>query len=175
MVENMLARDLRSYLADRLNGFSLPSQAGRGEPETRRTPQIVNGYLPPKRSTATDDFPFIVVRPESGRTSPESTSVDVSIIVGCYSETYDGHEDCINVMAKIRQALIDLPCGTLSQRYQFDGDLSWSLADEQPWPYWELTISTSWTLNAPQAQCDDFITTGGKWHDEEETVGTGAD
>lgn len=167
MVENELARDLRAYLADRLSSFTLPAQVVKGQPEKRRTPQIVNGYLPPKRANASDDFPFVIVRAESGKSDQSSTSVDVVILVGCYTEAFDGHEDCINVMAKIRQALFDLRCGTLSRRYQFNGDLSWNLSPEQPWPYWELQISTSWTLIAPQHQDDEFLTTGGGWNGED--------
>lgn len=164
MVENLLLRDLRKYLGSRLK-IETPLQGVGGvctknDEPLRRTPKIINGYLPPKRSNPDDDFPFVLVRPDSGKTVFDATTVDVSILVGCFSDGFDGHEDCLNVMAKIRQAIYDLPNATLNDKYEFRGEFSWQLPEQQQWPYWAVEIQTSWLLIAPQFSLDKSLTIG---------------
>lgn len=157
MVENLLAKELRDYLAERFRQYGLPAQGGN----SRRVPQIVNGYLPPKRSGKDDDFPFVLVRVQSGKTVHDATTAEVLFIVGCYSEDFDGHEYCLNVMAEIRNALFSLPNATLSDKYEFRSEFSWSLVADQPWPYWELRINTQWVMVAPPIDADDYLALGG--------------
>ena len=156
MIETHLTRDLREYLRERLADGRLPLKSGG-----TRAPAIVNGYLPPKRTKETDDFPFVLVRADRGETSPDATTVSVSIIVGVYSEDFDAHDICLSVMAKIRQALYDLPCGTLSERYQFRPGFSWENFPEQGWPYWQLDIKTEWLLVAPEIAPAEYTILGG--------------
>ena len=101
MVENELTRAIRELVAKAVKNFALPTKPERGFAEGElRAPQIVNGYLPPKRQGSKDDFPFVLVRADEGSTDQDSTEVRVSIIVGTYSEEYDGHEYCMNVMSR---------------------------------------------------------------------------
>lgn len=79
----------------------------------------------------------------------------VSIIVGTYSEEYDGHEYCLNVMARIRTALCSLPgmvlwpidtgCNTRS---------SGAPMRSNPYPYWPARhaddMQTTWDIRTPQ-------------------------
>ena len=110
----------------------------------------MNGYLPPKRQGSKDDFPFVLVRADEGSTDQDSTEVRVSIIVGTYSEEYDGHEYCMNVMSRIRTALCSLPGMVLANRYRLKHPIKWSTYAEQPYPYWQLDMQTTWDIRTPQ-------------------------
>ena len=156
MIETQLTRDLREYLSVELSDLRLPMKSGG-----TRAPAVVNGYLPPKRTKESDDFPFVLVRADRGETSPDATTVSVSIIVGVYSDDFDAHDICLSVMAKIRQALYDLPHGTLSERYQFRPGLSWENFPEQGWPYWQLDIKTEWLMPGPEFAPDQYTVLGG--------------
>ena len=81
MVTNFLTKALRELCEQAVKDFRLPTKDGK----TLRAPQIVNGFLPPKRSSELDDFPFVLVRPEQSTTDRQYEEVRVNIIVGCYS------------------------------------------------------------------------------------------
>lgn len=160
MVENELTRAIRELVAEAVKNFSLPTKPERGSAEgDLRAPQVVNGYLPPKRTGQRDDFPFVLVRADEGATDQDSTEVRVSIIVGTYSEEYDGHEYCLNVMSRIRTALCSLPGMTLANRYRLKHPIKWSTYAEQPYPYWQLDMQTTWYIRTPQPidQEEDFL------------------
>lgn len=156
MVENELCRAIRELVADAVNDFALPTKpVGQNAEGELRAPTVINGYLPPKRAKAPDDFPFVVVRADEGTTDGEGTEVQVSIIVGAYTEEYDGHEYCLNVMTRIRTALCSLPFSTLKNRYVLQLPVKWSGYAEQPWPYWQIDMTTTWLIHAPQT-IEDF-------------------
>ena len=145
MIENKLSEALRKFIGEDLKDYVLPVKTGEA-----RTPYIVNGYLPPKRSTASDDFPFVLVRPDHGTSDMGQTEVTVSIIIGCYSEDYDGYEYCLNIMTRIRQALATMENQTLDERYQLQWPITWENPTDQPWPQWQLEMTTKWVFNTPQ-------------------------
>lgn len=156
MVENELCRAIRELVADAVKDFALPTKPEARDAEGElRAPTVINGYLPPKRSGADNDFPFVVVRADEGTTDDEGTEVQVSIIVGAYTEEYDGHEYCLNVMNRIRTVLCSLPFGTLKNRYVLQLPVKWSGYAEQPWPYWQIDMTTTWLIHAPQT-IEDF-------------------
>ena len=144
MVENELAKALRAFIAGVISEYRLPVK--NGEP---RAPEVVNGFLPPKRSSVEDDFPFVLVRLEKGETNLEETTCTAAIIIGCYTAEFDGHEYCLNVMERIKQALCSMPFGTLANRYQLRYPVKWELPDEQPYPQWQIGMTTKWAFNAP--------------------------
>lgn len=163
MVEIELCRALRSFIEDAVKDLQLPAEptseqvktgeaekAAKDEYAFRRVPKVVNGYLPPKRSQQAQDFPFIVVRPDEGDADRESARVTVSIIFGAYSEAADGYEHCLNMMVRVRNALMALPCLTLDERYQLRETVSWQNFAEQPWPYWQIDMKTHWQVQSPQ-------------------------
>lgn len=151
MVENELTRAIRELVSEAVKNFALPTKPERGFAEGElRAPKVVNGYLPPKRSGQDDDFPFVLVRADEGATEQDSTEVRVSIIVGTYSEEYDGHEYCLNVMSRIRTALCSLPGMVLANRYRLKHPIKWSTYAEQPYPYWQLDMQTMWDIRTPQ-------------------------
>ena len=144
MVENELAKALRAFIAGVVSEYRLPVK--NGEP---RAPEVVNGFLPPKRSSVEDDFPFVLVRLEKGETNLEETTCTAAIIIGCYTAEFDGHEYCLNVMERIKQALCSMPFGTLANKYQLRYPVKWELPDEQPYPQWQIGMTTEWAFNAP--------------------------
>lgn len=146
MVTNFLTKALRELCAQAVKDFRLPTKDGK----TLRAPQIVNGFLPPKRSTDLDDFPFVLVRPEQCTTDRESEEIRVSIIVGCYSEEYDGFEYGVNVVERIKEKICTLPAETLDQRYQMRYPVKWTMVPEQPWPQWQIDMETIWIFNSPR-------------------------
>lgn len=151
MVTNFLTKALRELCEQAVKDFRLPTKDGK----TLRAPQIVNGFLPPKRSTDLDDFPFVLVRPEQCTTDRESEEVRVNIIVGCYSEEYDGFEYGVNVVERIKEKICTLPAETLAQRYQMRYPIKWTIVPEQPWPQWQIDMETIWIFNSPR-NTDDF-------------------
>lgn len=145
MIENELTESLRAFIEQSVADYRLPVK--NGEP---RAPRVFNGYLPPKRSGYDDDFPFVVVRPDSGEVDTEQTTVSVSIVIGCYTEEFDGHEHCLNVMSRIRNALTMMENNTLANRYVLSYPISWSVLEDQPYPQWQLDMETKWTMKTPQ-------------------------
>lgn len=151
MVTNFLTKALRELCKQAVKDFRLPTKDGK----TLRAPQIVNGFLPPKRSSELDDFPFVLVRPEQSTTERQSEEVRVNIIVGCYSEEYDGFEYGVNVIERIKEKICTLPAETLEQRYQMRYPIKWNMVPEQPWPQWQIDMETIWIFNSPR-NTDDF-------------------
>lgn len=147
MVINLLTKALRELCEQAVAEFRLPTKDG----QTLRAPRIVNGFLPPKRSGngELDDFPFVLVRPEAGTTERGAEEIRVNIIVGCYSEEYDGYEYGVNVMERIKEKICTLPAETLAQRYQMRYPLKWNMVPEQPWPQWQIDMETIWVFNSP--------------------------
>lgn len=145
MVENELTRAIRSFIDDVVKNYVLPTKSG----ETR-SPKVINGYLPPKRTGVADDFPFVLVRADEGTSDQEATEVKVSIIIGTYSADYDGHEYCLNILARIRTALASMPGLLLAKRYQLRLPITWSTYAEQPYPQWQLDMTTTWLIRTPE-------------------------
>jgi hypothetical protein len=148
MVENELVKALMECIEEAVKDYRLPVKNG-----VERAPRVINGYLPPKRTKRDeDDFPFIVVRAEGGTCNSESTETQVSIIIGCYSQEVVGHEYCINVMTRIKEAITSLPNGTLAKRYVLEYPITWDMVADQPYPQWQLDMSTKWLFQTPIAQ-----------------------
>lgn len=151
MIEIYLTQALRELVEEAVKDFRLPVEKG----ETR-APKVINGYLPPKQyimpgqTARDDDFPFVVVRADKATSNKEETQVDVSIIIGCYSKEFDGHEYCLNVMSRIRNALTSLENGILAGKYILSFPIEWDLVPEQPYPQWQLDMTTHWVFNTPK-------------------------
>lgn len=134
---------------------SLLLQTDHGE-DALKAPQVVNGYLPPKRSNDIPDFPYIIVRPSNGRTDNQSSSVcEVKILIGCFSEEYDGYEYAIQVMDRIRLSFMQSP--TLDKKFRFEFPFDFTLFDDQPYPEWMLECTTRWTIATPQELPDEGV------------------
>lgn len=148
MIESYLVDDLIAYLKDQFKDNLLLSEEGDYTP-----PKIINGWLPHKRSGGPDerDFPFIIVRPPKGLTSDQSNSeVSIQFLIGTYTEDYDGHMQNLQILARLRKAILGLPNLTLNNRHRVEYPLKWELPDDQPWPEWIMKVDTNWTVYTPQ-------------------------
>ncbi|MBR6906517.1 MAG: hypothetical protein IKN33_06260, partial [Selenomonadaceae bacterium] len=72
MTENLLAKALCGHVRKALATMRLET-AGGGEKEIR----IHEGYLPTQRTDNSDEYPFAIVRPVSGRIERDGTSCSV--------------------------------------------------------------------------------------------------
>lgn len=145
MVETNLVLDLGVFLEDVVKEYQLPTKT---EGMTR-APRIIDGYLPPKRATDGDDFPFIIVRAEEGISHMGRTEVTVSFIIGTYTTETDGYAHCLEIMQRIRTALTQLPNQTLNARYQLAFPIEWRNVPDQPYPQWIIEMTTHWVMNTP--------------------------
>ena len=145
MVETKLVLDLGIFVEEVVKDYRMPTKT----PGIERPPKIIDGYLPPKRSTADDDFPFVIVRAEEGKSLMGRTSVEVSLIIGTYTTETDGYAHCLEIMQRIRGALCQLPNQTLNARYQLEFPIEWRNIPDQPYPQWIIEMTTHWVMNTP--------------------------
>lgn len=121
-----------------------------------RAPEVVNGYLPPKRSSTAAEFPFVIVRPWDGRIEENGfIRQQVKLIVGTYSEAFDGHEDALIVFQRVMQAVQERP--TLDNRYTLQYPLTWEVYDEQKYPFWHMVATTEWIVPTPVQLPDEGV------------------
>lgn len=122
----------------------------------RIAPQVINGFLPPKRTNDSPENPFIIVRPKDGAFNDLGNYyVNVRLIVGTYSEEFDGHEYALLVFQRITQSLREKP--TLNKRYTLEYPLTWDLFDEQQYPFWAIVGTTRWQVPAPVQLFDEGV------------------
>lgn len=146
MIETKLTIALGLFIEDALKEVRLPTKAK----DDLRPPKVFDGYLPPKRTLPDEDFPFVVVRAEGGTSDRGQTTVTVSLIIGCYTTETDGYARCMEVMQKIRLALCQMESQTLDNRYQLQFPIEWNNVPEQPYPQWQIQMSTKWVFNTPE-------------------------
>lgn len=144
MVENNLTRALIAKIEAALDGTRLPTKGGE-----YRKPQVINGFLAPDQKD-NESRPFVIVRPESGNIAMDETTTVVSIIIAGYAQDMDGYEDCLSVFARIRDALTTMPSQTLDKRFVLDFPIAWRMDDKQPWPQWQVDMTTRWRTLTPE-------------------------
>lgn len=121
-----------------------------------RPPQVINGFAPPKRSEEEAVQPFVLVCPAEGSIGNDGFHrVKMSIIVGIYTEDFEGHEQLLTVSHKIMQSLRERP--TLADRYTLEYPITWDEMYDQPYPYWQLLMITQWTIPTPVILPDDGV------------------
>ena len=151
MLETNLALELGVFIEDALKDLRLPTK----KEGVLRPPKVFDGYLPPKRSLRgkdeeNDDFPFVVVRVDDGISERGMTTATVSLIVGCYTTETDGYAHCLEVVQRIRLALCQLENHTLNKRFQLVFPIEWNNVPEQPYPQWQLEMTTKWAFSTPE-------------------------
>lgn len=145
MIEIHLTRAVRRFIEEVCKGYALETEKNGSRP-----PKVINGYLPPKRSGSPDDVPFILVRAESAKSDEESTVVDVSIVVCAYAGEEDGevfgHDIVLEIISRIRTALMAIPNQILENRYMLNMPIEWDNVAEQPYPHWQMMMTTHWIM-----------------------------
>lgn len=105
-------------------------------------PQVFDGWLPEKRSTENDDFPYVIVRPSKGG-GIDAETVSVNIMVGVVSEDSNGYRYAVQVKDHIKIAFLQNQI--LDSRFRIV-KFDWKLPDVQPKVFWELEINTEWQV-----------------------------
>jgi hypothetical protein len=155
MNEIYLTELLRKRIEEAVLNMQLPTDA---DGNTLKAPQVVNGFLPPKRSRGSKDefpdFPYVIVRPMKGRTGNDRmTTVDVKLLIGAYTEEFDGYEYCLHIMSVIRLSLMQnktLRTDGGNSAFRLELPFDWEAPDDQPWPEWIMAVMTRWTIATPQ-------------------------
>lgn len=148
MTEHLLIDAVRKKVKDVVKDFRLETRFE----EHPRCPTVFEGDLPPKRSNSTDDFPFVIVRFEESSSTNDEITASVLIVAGCFTEDLLGHRDCMNVLTRIRTALLTMPNGILDDRYILQPPIKITNLPEQPYPQWQINMETKWCFRAPELE-----------------------
>ena len=149
MTENLLAKALCGHVGKALAFMRLATADG-----SERAVAVYEGYLPAKRQDNSEEYPFVIVRPVSGRIERDSASCSVDIFCGCFGREETGWQFAVNMMRRIAGSLMELPWGTLASRFVLDDGMEWELAKEQAYPAWVAVLHTAWTFRTPEASGD---------------------
>tara|TARA_Y100001001_G_scaffold59284_1_gene56101 strand:- start:11998 stop:12495 length:498 start_codon:yes stop_codon:yes gene_type:complete len=153
MTEVELIDLLKSRLQVTLKDIYHPTDPSRGREQTFKAPQIVEGYLPPKRSGETEeDFPLVIVRPHKWRTEDSGGIVtdmlDVKILVGSYGSDSGDFKYTLNIWRRILNDLRQKPW--LNDVYRMRRTIEAEMPDEQARDIYYLEAITTWELPTPQ-------------------------
>lgn len=155
MQENELCQAVEDFIGQLLKDFKLPAfekpdgDEDNWNEQKTALPKIVDGYLPPKRSQSTEDFPFVLVRLQSSEATHEMTTATVLVACCVYSKLSIGYRHAVNMATRIRDALLNLPNDVLAKRFLLDGPIRLKNYDDQAWPYWQVDLTTTWKFQAP--------------------------
>ena len=89
----------------------------------------------------------MIVRPADGKTGKDDDGqqIAVTLIIGIYSEDFDGYEYGMIILERLIAALEMLPGNILDRKYRYI-KATWLLQAEQAYPLWmvgaELTFTT---------------------------------
>lgn len=130
-------------------GFAALETKTEGE---QRAPLVLDGWLPPKKDSEAENYPFLIVRPRAGidtvQGADENATAQMEIIVGTYSDTDDGSTDLLLLIDAIRSDLAAQPV-LEATAYEHIGPLNWTIPEQQARPQWIGTITTNWQLPRP--------------------------
>lgn len=157
MIELMNEVDLIEGLKARfeiaLKDIYHPTDPSRSRGKSFKEPQIVEGYLPPKRSgEKEEDFPLVIVRPHKWRTEESGGIVtdllDVKILVGSYGIDPDDFKYTLVIWRRILNDLRKKPW--LNDACKMRRTIQAEMPDEQARDIYYLWAVTTWELPTPQ-------------------------
>ncbi len=143
-----LHREFKARLQEVAAGFPLLETK-----TSARAPVVFDGWLPPKPGSDAEQYPFFLLRPETGTDTEEGAdqvgTATLKIVIGTYSDTDDGWLDLMLLIDAIRSSLGDEPTlkGTAFEHF---GPLTWTIPEEQPRPQWLGTVTTIWNIARPR-------------------------
>ena len=124
---------------------------------TTKSPQIVNGFLPPKRDDDRDDDeePMILIRLADGQdewhedTTQAIAVAHTTIIVRTAAwDVTKGPQQTLNLTARIRQRIYASPI--LAHRYRAIYPLKWKAPEGNTFPLWQGEMTVPWIVPIPQ-------------------------
>lgn len=152
MTELGLTKALREYLGGVLvSWWGMDAVRSKGS----KKPVVIDGYLPPKRTSEGDDYPFVIVRPVKGAADDDSCTCTVQIAVGVLDADSDGYGTALEMVRTILNGLMTLKDRRLDDRYNLSLPVSWEVPQEQPYPAWVGMLTTVWSYPAPQLDFSD--------------------
>lgn len=121
----------------------------------RRPPVAIPGFLDddePKPGKPPEDevekaAPFVLVRFRAGEDSEQNGTATIRMIAITYSKHGQGWRDPLNVLERIRQAI--LMHRPLARQFDLQLPIKWEMPEEQPWPYWIAWMTTTWAIGRP--------------------------
>ncbi len=119
-----------------------------------KIPQVVLGWLPVRTETRKNDdagnpdFPYVVVQLETWEDKEDSSKATVSFQIGTYSKDMEGWRDTVNIMTRIRTAL--LYKRVIGRHFRLELPINSDLFDDQPYSYWIGAMTTNWIIPQPQ-------------------------
>jgi len=144
MTPTLLVDELRNFIDDVVKNYWLETN----KQDLNKPPQVVTGYLPPKKSTPDPDYPFVIVRLVEGTDNQEGATVTVKIIVGTYSEdAQNGWRDVANIIQRIWTELFKRR--VIAKKFMVEYPMKFEMPEEQPFPEWVGIMTTTWTVAHP--------------------------
>lgn len=123
--------------------------------ESPRSPAIISGFLdedePRSGRPPVDEVekavPFVIVRFIAGADDQPVGTATIRLIAVTYTTHGQGWRDPLNVLERIRQAI--LTNRPLSKLFDLQLPVKWDMPEEQPWPYWIAWMTTTWAIGRP--------------------------
>ncbi|MDI3534823.1 MAG: hypothetical protein PWQ82_1188 [Thermosediminibacterales bacterium] len=144
MIPTLLVDELRNFIDDVVKNYWLETN----KQDLNKPPQVVTGYLPPKKSAPDPDYPFVIVRLAEGTDNQEGATVTVKIIVGTYSEdAQNGWRDVASIIQRIWTELFKRRI--IAKKYKVEYPMKFEMPEEQPFPEWVGIMTTNWTVAHP--------------------------
>ncbi|WP_325534398.1 hypothetical protein [Sporomusa sp.] len=146
----ILVDELCKLITDATAELVLEKKAGEPRP-----PSVVPGFLDddePRPGKPPDDefekaVPFVLVRFLNGEDNQQAGTATVRLIATTYSKHGQGWRDPLEVLERIRQAI--LTHRPLAQQFDLQLPIKWEMPEEQPWPYWIAWMTTTWAIGRP--------------------------
>lgn len=147
----ILVDELCKLIEQATQDLLLETKAGE-----HRAPVIIPGFLdedeprpgkPPLDDEVERSVPFIIVRFLSGEEQDQSGSAAVKIIAMTYSKHGQGWRDPLNVLERIRQAI--LQSRPLAKQFNLQLPLKYEMPEDRPWPHSIAWMITRWEIGRP--------------------------
>ncbi len=158
VLQNDLMEDIRELLKD----YRLQTPQGETSsinvlaqelpiPESKKQKdippeQLENGLA--EEITDNDPYPYIIVRVLDGeiKDTADSQSVDILLLIGIYDNggARQGHKIVLDIIAKIYEHFAKTP--VLNKRHTLLWPISWTLQDEESYPYYFGGIEQKWEV-----------------------------
>ena len=154
MIPSFLQDFLVKEVKNLFKGFTLKNANGEEAPLN-----VYPQYLPARKGQKdTAHYPFVVVKLLSGEDPSEEDPNSCRVLFYCGifddNENYQGHKDCMNVMQKIYDHLTRH--WVFDKKYEVQYPISWTLTDEDFYPYYYGGLETTWTVGKVTRQDDDL-------------------
>lgn len=116
---------------------------------------VIPGFLDedePRPGRPPDDevekaVPFVLVRFVAGEDTEQAGTATIRLIATTYSKHGQGWRDPLEVLERIRQAI--LTHWPLAKQFDLQLPIKWDMPEEQPWPYWIAWMTTTWAVGRP--------------------------